>query len=85
MAKIRNIEEVRNKLENGVFPITVLVKQDQPKHTFEIELTSENWHATATMENDEDEEFSNWSVEAKLGNAVFTVFIDLLWGDIELS
>jgi len=82
MAKIGNIEEVQNKLVNGVFPITVLVKQSQPKHTFEIELTSENWHATSTMED--DEEFSNWSVEAKLEDTIFTIFIDLVWGDIEL-
>lgn len=82
MAKIGNIEEVQNKLINGIFPIMVLVKQSQPKHTFEIELTSENWHAISM---EDDEEFSNWSVEAKLGNTVFTVFIDLIWGDIELS
>lgn len=82
MAKIGNIEEVQNKLVNGVYPINVLVKQFQPKHTFEIELTSENWHATPTMED--DEKFFNWSVEAKLGSTVFTVFIDLFWGDIEL-
>lgn len=83
MAKIGNIGEVQNKLINGVYPINVLVKQSQPKHTFEIELTSENWHATSKMED--DEEFSNWSVEAKLGSTVLTVFIDLVCGVIELS
>lgn len=82
MARITNLKEVVQSLRANDFPITAKVRQNKPEHNIDIELLSINWKGESDP-TDIDYEPS-WSIEAKIQDTKLTVFINELYGDIEL-